>query len=62
MIPHGTADGANGPWRPGRRIRSLRPALAQRIHQVEGYIDAMHRTSLGGLTAEQEDKELCHVA
>ena len=34
---------------------------AQRIHQVEGYINAMHRASLGGLTAEQKDKELRHV-
>lgn len=35
---------------------------ARRIHQVEGYINVMHRASLGGLTAEQRDKELRHVA
>ena len=34
----------------------------QRIHQVERYINAMHRASLGGLTAEKRDKELHHVA
>lgn len=34
----------------------------QRIHQVEGYINAMHRASLGGQTAERRDKELHHVA
>jgi IS30 family transposase len=35
---------------------------AQRLHQVERYINAMHRPSLGGLTAEQRDRELHHVA
>lgn len=35
---------------------------AQRIHQVEGYINAMHRASLGGQTAERRDEELHHVA
>lgn len=35
---------------------------AQRLHQVERYINAMHRASLDGLTAEQRDKELRHVA
>ena len=35
---------------------------AQRIHQVEGYINAMHRASLGGQTAERRDEELCRVA
>ena len=34
----------------------------QRIHQVEGYINAMHRASLGGQTAERRDKELHHAA
>lgn len=34
----------------------------QRIHQVERYINAMHRDSLGGLTADQKDEELLHVA
>ena len=35
---------------------------AQRLHQVERYINAMHRASLDGLTAEQRDKELRHAA
>ena len=35
---------------------------AQRLHKVERYINAMHRASLDGLTAEQRDKELRHVA
>lgn len=35
---------------------------AQRLHQVERYINAMHRATLDGLTAEQRDKELRHVA
>ena len=34
----------------------------QRLHQVERLINAMHRASLDGLTAEQRDKELHHVA
>jgi IS30 family transposase len=34
----------------------------RRIHQVECYINAMHRASLGGLTAELRDKELHHVS
>ena len=35
---------------------------AQRLNQVERFINAMHRASLDGLTAEQRDKELRHVA
>ena len=34
----------------------------QRIHQVEGFINTMHRASLGGQTAERRDEELCRVA
>ncbi|MBR1837661.1 MAG: hypothetical protein IJ783_10285 [Kiritimatiellae bacterium] len=34
---------------------------AQRLHHVERYINAMHRATLDGLTAEQRDKELRHV-
>ena len=35
---------------------------AQRLHRVERLINAMHRASLDGVTAEQRDKELRHVA
>jgi IS30 family transposase len=34
----------------------------QRLHQVERYINAMHRPSLGGLSADQRAQELHHVA
>lgn len=35
---------------------------AKRLRQVEHFINTMHRVVIGGLTAEQRDKELRHVA
>jgi IS30 family transposase len=46
-------------WFPkGTDFRQVSP---QRIHQVEHFINAMHRASLNGQTAQQRDEELCHV-
>ena len=35
---------------------------ARRLHQVERLINSMHRPSLGGLSADQRERELNHVA
>ena len=35
---------------------------AKQLRKVEGYINNIHRPSLDGLTAEQKDRELYHVA
>jgi len=44
-------------WLPKRKDFSC--VSVRRLRQVERSINAMHRASLGGATAEQRDRELC---